>query len=626
MLRKDYDYNNLVEGLQKEPTFEIAEAIAKKDFPLKLPDRKFLTVYNSAEVSQFRGIQEEMDDTAKQRNKTEADKVAINRAAADANISTPDMTFVNEAVNRQRQMASSYENHMNDLARLHAQQMATQSHENRTELERLANRQADADRKARMAEMALSGLRDVQEEDRARLARMAASQGVVHNHIDARTVNNNTHLDNQSQHNQVLQLVNNHGHAFAEFMNQQNLNQSQLMNMLQEHVRRNTAPVIHMMPQGGSDDSGPMELEAYSAGLPPGPPPSSGAVSRLTKKGPAFNKKRDPRAIIVNRAGDPPPPPPPGVAGVPLVIPTVPTQAAAVAQTFDIGTPRTSRRPRSRSVKAKARSIPWTTGMMQPEAAIPDSEDLPVPMIIAEGRGRARARNSSSETVRYPSGEPAQVKARAKSKSREPSVAASMRQASLETIRLPSEQPAVTRERTRSGQRVVSNTAAAAVRAASGATVRYPSEARSEVNTGISQGSQPPPPPAPGRAKAKAKSRASIFREPSRDSSASGAFLPTEENATKTGIELAKVKKKILKKPSTLLAEIRAVELANEIASGRTTLKPSGKDAKPKVVIRKVRIASGPAKVMGGVRGRPKGAVGKAKRDLLGREGSAMVA
>ncbi len=128
-----------------------------------------------------------------------------------------------------------------------------------------------------MAQMALSGLRDVQEEDRARLARMAASQGVVHQHIDARTVNNNTHLDNQSQHNQVLQLVNNHGHAFAEFMNQQNLNQSQLMNMLQEHVRRNAAPVIHMMPQGSSDDSGPMELEAYSGGHPPGPPPTSGA-------------------------------------------------------------------------------------------------------------------------------------------------------------------------------------------------------------------------------------------------------------------------------------------------------------------------------------------------------------
>ena len=69
MKRKDYNYEDIVEGLTEEATFEIAEAIAKKDFKLKLPSRKWLTIYNSAEVSQFRGIQEEMDDTAQQRNK-----------------------------------------------------------------------------------------------------------------------------------------------------------------------------------------------------------------------------------------------------------------------------------------------------------------------------------------------------------------------------------------------------------------------------------------------------------------------------------------------------------------------------------------------------------------------------
>ena len=195
-------------------------------------------------------------------------------------------------------------------------------------------------------------------------------------------------------------------------MNQQNLNQSQLMNMLQEHVRSNSSPIIHMIPPGGGDGSGPMELEAYSGGSPPGPPPSGGA-SKITKKT-ILNKKRDPRAIVVNRVGDPPQPPPPGLGGAPLAIPTVPT---AAAETFDIGTPRTARRPRSRSVKAKARSIPWTTGMLQPEAAIPESDAIPIPMIIAEGRGRARARNASLDTVSYPSGEPSQAKPRVKSNS-----------------------------------------------------------------------------------------------------------------------------------------------------------------------------------------------------------------
>jgi len=182
----------------------------------------------------------------------------MHRAAEDANVSTPDISFVNEAINHQRQMASSFESHMSDLTRLHAQQMATHSRENRVELERLANLQAEADKKARMAEQALSGLRDVQEEDRARLARIAETQEVVHNHIDSSTINSTTHLDNQNQHNQVLQLVSSHGHNFAEFMNQQNLNQAEMMRMLQEHVRRIQAPVIHLIPQGGGGEPGPM--------------------------------------------------------------------------------------------------------------------------------------------------------------------------------------------------------------------------------------------------------------------------------------------------------------------------------------------------------------------------------
>ena len=97
---------------------------------------------------------------------------------------------------------------------------------------------------------------------------------------------------------------------------------------------------------------------------------------------------------------------------------------------------------------------------------------------------------------------------------------------------------------------------------------------------------------------------------------------------------LSKVKKRVLKAPSTLLAEIRAVELANEIASGGTTklkapsrpMKAAGENKPKKVTIRKVRIASGPPQEIGvKARGRPKGAVGKVKRDLLGME-SSMVA
>ena len=112
--------------------------------------------------------------------------------------------------------------------------------------------------------------------------------------------------------------------------------------------------------------------------------------------------------------------------------------------------------------------------MMEPEAAIPDSEEQPIPMVIAEPRGRARGRNSSLETVRYPSDEPPQVKPRAKSSSTTPSVAASMRASSASTVRYPSGEPPQAKARTKSGSRTSS--VAAPKRAASTSTVRYPSE------------------------------------------------------------------------------------------------------------------------------------------------------
>ena len=151
------------------------------------------------------------------------------------------MTFVHEVVNQQRNMAASFDAHLSDLDRLHAQRMASQGHETRAELERLANLQAESEKKARMAETALSAFRDIQDEDRLRLARIAERQGEVHNHVGQSVVNNTTVVDNTNQHNQVLQLVHAHGHNFGEFMRQQNMNQEEMMRLIHEHVRRNPA-------------------------------------------------------------------------------------------------------------------------------------------------------------------------------------------------------------------------------------------------------------------------------------------------------------------------------------------------------------------------------------------------
>ena len=141
-------------------------------------------------------------------------------------------------------------------------------------------------------------------------------------------------------------------------------------------------------------------------------------------------------------------------------------------------------------------------------------------------------------------------------------------------------------------------------RAESVETVRYPSE--------------------PAQAKARAKARAtsaSTVRYPSQE-----PVLPTEEEAEKTEVMLAKVKKKIIKLKASGLAAQVGKEAKDDKpkpvakAKGRPRKIPSaGPQGAKTPVIRKVRIASGPPEAMGVLkrgRGRPKGAVGKAKRDL----------
>jgi hypothetical protein len=552
MKRRTFEYDALVEGLRREPTFEIAEAIAKKDFPLKLPNRKWLTIFNSAELSQFRGIQEEMDNAAQARNKIDRDKNAVNKAAQYADVSTPDMTFVHEAANRERQMASSFDAHMKDVTRLHAQRMASQDLETKAELERLANLQAEADKKARMAETALAAFRDIQDEDRKRLGRLAERQGVTTNHIDQRVVNNTTTVDNTNHHNQLLQLVNAHGHNFAEFMSQQNMNQVEMTRLLNEHVRRTPAPVIHLIPPEGET---PMDVEVFGGGGGgPPPPPEAGSVK--VKKA-AVTKKRDSRAIIVNRPGDshqPPPAPPP--APTPIPVPTVPPGGAEM---FDIGTPRAKGRSRSRSASRPAalpKKIAWTTAMVQDETRIPDSDPLPPPIIVAS-RARARKRDESIETIRYPSDEPPQVRAKAKAR--------------------PTAQLAI---------------------------------------LDSSSSSDPPPPPSAPAAKAKSRPKPkavarSIFRSPSTGPPGEDegeGILPSAESAEKTGASLSKViKTKVKEKTDKPAAKAR----------GRPRKTPEGTSVR-KPVVKFVRIASGPAKEIGvKPRGRPKGAFGKAKRERL---------
>ena len=48
-------YEVLTSKLRVKPTFTSAEEVIRKDFKLKLPSRRYIHLWNTPEISQFRG-------------------------------------------------------------------------------------------------------------------------------------------------------------------------------------------------------------------------------------------------------------------------------------------------------------------------------------------------------------------------------------------------------------------------------------------------------------------------------------------------------------------------------------------------------------------------------------------
>ncbi len=97
--------------MHKKETFEGAEEAIKKDFKLKLPDRRYIHMWNSPEISQFRGVQELMDKQEATRGVVEREKAEIRQVAREQDVPTPDMSAVHEALHAQRQQASAMAAH-----------------------------------------------------------------------------------------------------------------------------------------------------------------------------------------------------------------------------------------------------------------------------------------------------------------------------------------------------------------------------------------------------------------------------------------------------------------------------------------------------------------------------------
>ena len=156
------NYAELSAKMREKPTFGVAEEVIKKDFPLKLPRRTFINLWNTPEISQFRGYQDDLDESEKRRSQAQREKQDIGVAARAAGAQVlPDMNIVHEMLSQQRQQASALGQHMSDLSNINRREMAGMQAEQRAELVRLHAANQEAANRQRIAGIALSDLHDI---------------------------------------------------------------------------------------------------------------------------------------------------------------------------------------------------------------------------------------------------------------------------------------------------------------------------------------------------------------------------------------------------------------------------------------------------------------------------------
>ena len=109
-------YEVLTSKLRVKPTFTSAEEVIRKDFKLKLPSRRYIHLWNTPEISQFRGYQDLLDETEERKHVAAVTNLEIKQTARQTNQPSMDAEIVQEMVQNQKQSSAAMAQHMRDLA------------------------------------------------------------------------------------------------------------------------------------------------------------------------------------------------------------------------------------------------------------------------------------------------------------------------------------------------------------------------------------------------------------------------------------------------------------------------------------------------------------------------------
>ena len=264
---KERNLEALTANMRKAPTFASAEEVIRRDYPLKLPARNWLQLWNTPELSQFRGVVEDNEAHEQRRIAIQQEKHIIHQVAHDAPM--PDVEHEARQRQHQQHMEGLLRNLPSQLDALHRQQTRGMQQETLAELQRLANAQEAEAKKARMAEEAFNNLSDHVMQDRDRLAARAPE---VHNHYHS-TTNNTTNLDQTNLHNAVANMLSSHQAQFGAYMHQNRLSSEAMFNLLRAHMQSRVQsqpddPMLRLYMRSQPDPAPMLAVENA-----PGPPP-----------------------------------------------------------------------------------------------------------------------------------------------------------------------------------------------------------------------------------------------------------------------------------------------------------------------------------------------------------------
>ena len=190
-----------------------AEDVLRKDYKVRFPDRRAITLWNTPEISQFRGVQEAHDEMEERIHNAQLEQLELRRAANASETSMPDMEFIAAEVMRSRQSEGALRDAMAGQAAAHAQQLRGMQEETDAQMTRLATEAAAASKRSELALHALDGLRDLHSEHRSALGEIAERMGrpqpvQIDQSVTNYTTQNVTAVDERSIHNVVMQMLN----------------------------------------------------------------------------------------------------------------------------------------------------------------------------------------------------------------------------------------------------------------------------------------------------------------------------------------------------------------------------------------------------------------------------------